>query len=72
MLKITSTNRSIVIFTIAVQNFALIPQHTSPEVAPQEIDALHDVVLETKKHWNTNVHNKSTHHRDCHRIIQTV
>nr|XP_055050129.1 deoxyribonuclease-1 [Misgurnus anguillicaudatus]XP_055050130.1 deoxyribonuclease-1 [Misgurnus anguillicaudatus] len=38
----------------AVQNFALIPQHTSPEVAPQEIDALHDVVLETKQHLNTN------------------
>ncbi|XP_065129949.2 deoxyribonuclease-1 [Paramisgurnus dabryanus] len=38
----------------AVQNFALIPQHTSPEVASQEIDALHDVVLETKQHLNTN------------------
>ncbi|KAI7803482.1 deoxyribonuclease I [Triplophysa rosa] len=40
--------------TTALQNFALIPQHTSPEVAVQEIDALHDVVLETKQRWNTN------------------
>ncbi|XP_051569867.1 deoxyribonuclease-1 [Myxocyprinus asiaticus] len=38
----------------AVQNFALIPQHTSPEVAVQEIDALHDVVLDTRQRWNTN------------------
>ncbi|KAI2666347.1 Deoxyribonuclease-1 [Labeo rohita] len=38
----------------AVQNFAIIPQHTSPEVAVQEIDALHDVVLNTRQRLNTN------------------
>ncbi|XP_051742583.1 deoxyribonuclease-1 [Ctenopharyngodon idella] len=38
----------------AVRDFALIPQHTSPEVAVQEIDALHDVVLDTRQRWNTN------------------
>ncbi|KAK2916240.1 hypothetical protein Q8A67_000614 [Cirrhinus molitorella] len=38
----------------AVGNFAIIPQHTSPEVAVQEIDALHDVVLNTKQRLGTN------------------
>ncbi|XP_058627225.1 deoxyribonuclease-1 isoform X1 [Onychostoma macrolepis] len=38
----------------AVREFALIPQHTSPEVAVKEIDALHDVVLDTRKRLNTN------------------
>ncbi|XP_056307076.1 deoxyribonuclease-1 [Danio aesculapii] len=38
----------------AVRDFALIPQHTSPEVAVQEIDALHDVVLDTRQRLNTN------------------
>ncbi|TRZ00101.1 hypothetical protein DNTS_020298 [Danionella cerebrum] len=37
----------------AVKDFALIPQHTSPEVAVQEIDALHDVVLDTRERLNT-------------------
>uniref|UniRef100_A0A671PC27 Deoxyribonuclease-1-like n=1 Tax=Sinocyclocheilus anshuiensis TaxID=1608454 RepID=A0A671PC27_9TELE len=39
----------------AVREFALIPQHTSPEVAVKEIDALHDVVLDTRQRLNTNV-----------------
>ncbi|NP_001002674.1 deoxyribonuclease-1 isoform X1 [Danio rerio] len=38
----------------AVRDFALVPQHTSPEVAVQEIDALHDVVLDTRQRLNTN------------------
>ncbi|XP_016344124.1 deoxyribonuclease-1 [Sinocyclocheilus anshuiensis] len=38
----------------AVREFALIPQHTSPEVAVKEIDALHDVVLDTRQRLNTN------------------
>uniref|UniRef100_A0A8C2E788 Deoxyribonuclease n=1 Tax=Cyprinus carpio TaxID=7962 RepID=A0A8C2E788_CYPCA len=38
----------------AVQKFALVPQHTSPEVAVTEIDALHDVVLDTRQRLNTN------------------
>ncbi len=42
-------------FSIAVREFALIPQHTSPEVAVKEIDALHDVVLDTRQRLNTNV-----------------
>lgn len=43
------------VFFLAVRDFALIPQHTSPEVAVQEIDALHDVVLDTRQRLNTNV-----------------
>uniref|UniRef100_W5K4M2 Deoxyribonuclease n=1 Tax=Astyanax mexicanus TaxID=7994 RepID=W5K4M2_ASTMX len=38
----------------AVQNFVLIPQHTSPDFAVKEVDALHDVVVFTREHWNTN------------------
>lgn len=53
MFWILSPNKSV--FSIAVQDFALIPQHTSPEVAVQEIDALHDVVLDTRQRLNTNV-----------------
>ncbi|XP_059413422.1 deoxyribonuclease-1-like [Carassius carassius] len=37
----------------AVREFALIPQHTSPEVAVREIDALHDVVLNARQRLNT-------------------
>ncbi|XP_073689276.1 deoxyribonuclease-1-like [Garra rufa] len=37
-----------------VQDFAIIPQHTSPELAVKEIDALHDVVLKTKQRLSTN------------------
>ncbi|XP_016403376.1 deoxyribonuclease-1-like, partial [Sinocyclocheilus rhinocerous] len=37
-----------------VREFALIPQHTSPEVAVREIDALHDVVLNARQRLNTN------------------
>ncbi|XP_076839624.1 deoxyribonuclease-1 [Brachyhypopomus gauderio] len=37
-----------------VQNFVLIPQHTSPDLAVQEVDALHDVVLYTRQQWSTN------------------
>uniref|UniRef100_A0AAY5EWW5 Deoxyribonuclease n=1 Tax=Electrophorus electricus TaxID=8005 RepID=A0AAY5EWW5_ELEEL len=35
-------------------NFVLIPQHTSPDLAVHEVDALHDVVLYTRQQWNTN------------------
>ncbi|XP_072549016.1 deoxyribonuclease-1-like [Salminus brasiliensis] len=37
-----------------VQNFVLVPQHTSPDFAVKEVNALHDVVVYTRQHWNTN------------------
>ncbi|XP_076122845.1 deoxyribonuclease-1 [Alosa pseudoharengus] len=37
-----------------VQNFVLIPQHTSPDYAVKETDALYDVAVYTKAHWQTN------------------
>lgn len=40
---------------VAVKNFALIPQHTSPSSAVKEVDALYDVVADVRNHWNTNV-----------------
>lgn len=38
----------------ALKNFALIPQHTSPDSALQEVDALYDVVTDVRSRWNTN------------------
>ncbi|XP_029364634.1 deoxyribonuclease-1 [Echeneis naucrates] len=38
----------------AVKNFVLIPQHTSPDSALAEIDALYDVVVDVRMRWNTN------------------
>uniref|UniRef100_UPI0037E7943D deoxyribonuclease-1 n=1 Tax=Semicossyphus pulcher TaxID=241346 RepID=UPI0037E7943D len=38
----------------AVQNFVLIPQHTSPDSALEETDALYDVVSDVRTRWNTN------------------
>ncbi|XP_061568126.1 deoxyribonuclease-1 [Cololabis saira] len=40
--------------TTALKSFVLIPQHTSPDYAVQEIDALHDVVTDVRARWNTN------------------
>ncbi|XP_012682694.2 deoxyribonuclease-1-like [Clupea harengus] len=37
-----------------VQNFVLIPQHTSPDYAVTETDELHDVAVYTRSHWKTN------------------
>lgn len=37
-----------------VQNIVLIPQHTSPDEAVKEVDALYDVAAYTKNHWKTN------------------
>ncbi|CAN9505145.1 unnamed protein product [Ophioblennius macclurei] len=37
-----------------VKNFALIPQHTSPESAVEELKALSDVVEDVRARWNTN------------------
>ncbi|XP_041813683.1 deoxyribonuclease-1-like [Chelmon rostratus] len=37
----------------AVKNFAVIPQHTSPESAVREVDALYDVVTDVNNRWNT-------------------
>ncbi|KAK0131555.1 Deoxyribonuclease-1 [Merluccius polli] len=34
--------------------FALIPQHTSPDWAIREVDALYDVVTDVRNRWNTN------------------
>lgn len=38
-----------------MENFVLIPQHTSPNSAVKEIDALYDVVVDVRHRWNTNV-----------------
>lgn len=38
----------------AVTNFTLIPQHTSPDFAVQELSALYDVVLDVRSRWSTN------------------
>lgn len=39
----------------AVENFVVIPQHTSPDFALEETDALYDVVQDVRSRWNTNV-----------------
>ncbi|MBN3313612.1 DNAS1 protein, partial [Atractosteus spatula] len=36
-----------------VQEFVLIPQHTSPDAAVKEIDALYDVAAHVRNIWNT-------------------
>lgn len=38
-----------------MRNFVLIPQHTSPDYAVEEADALYDVVADVRTRWNTNV-----------------
>ncbi|KAF7643478.1 hypothetical protein LDENG_00237800, partial [Lucifuga dentata] len=38
----------------AVKNFVLIPQHTSPDSAVEEVDALYDVVADVQNRWKTN------------------
>ncbi|XP_045897477.1 deoxyribonuclease-1 [Micropterus dolomieu] len=38
----------------AVKNFVLIPQHTSPDFAVKEVNALYDVVADVRTRWNTN------------------
>uniref|UniRef100_A0A8D3CUR0 Deoxyribonuclease n=2 Tax=Scophthalmus maximus TaxID=52904 RepID=A0A8D3CUR0_SCOMX len=38
----------------AVKNFVLIPQHTSPDSAVKEVNALYDVVADVRSRWNTN------------------
>ncbi|KAM4717779.1 deoxyribonuclease-1 isoform 1-T3 [Anableps anableps] len=38
----------------ALTHFTLIPQHTSPNLAVEEIDALYDVVTDVRTRWNTN------------------
>ncbi|KAF7220580.1 deoxyribonuclease-1 isoform X1 [Nothobranchius furzeri] len=37
-----------------VETFVLIPQHTSPDYAVVEVDALYDVVADARHRWNTN------------------
>nr|XP_025952013.1 deoxyribonuclease gamma [Dromaius novaehollandiae] len=37
----------------AVKEFAIIPQHTTPETAVREIDELYDVYLDVKQRWMT-------------------
>ncbi|KAM3863922.1 deoxyribonuclease-1-like [Diretmus argenteus] len=44
----------------AVRNFVLIPQHTSPDYAVVEVDALYDVVADVNARWRTNVQNKTS------------
>lgn len=38
----------------AVENFVLIPQHTSPDFAVKEVDALYDVAADVRNRWQTN------------------
>ncbi|RVE69049.1 hypothetical protein OJAV_G00073810 [Oryzias javanicus] len=38
----------------ASSSFALVPQHTSPDSAVQEVDALYDVVADVRSRWSTN------------------
>ncbi|KAM3598832.1 uncharacterized protein V6R79_023135 [Siganus canaliculatus] len=38
----------------AVQNFVLIPQHTSPDSAVQEVNELYNVVTDVRSRYNTN------------------
>lgn len=38
----------------AGRNFVLIPQHTSPDLAVKEVDALYDVAADVRKRWSTN------------------
>ncbi|XP_043944890.1 deoxyribonuclease-1-like [Protopterus annectens] len=38
----------------ASPEFVIVPQHTSPDEAVQEIDALYDVVLDIQDKWKTN------------------
>ncbi|XP_067472402.1 deoxyribonuclease-1 [Thunnus thynnus] len=38
----------------AVRDFVLIPQHTSPDSAVKEVNALYDVVTDVRTRWNTN------------------
>ncbi|MGH0151479.1 UNVERIFIED_CONTAM: hypothetical protein FKN15_034966 [Acipenser sinensis] len=42
-------------FPAAVRDFAIIPQHTSPSAAVQEIDALYDVCTDLVSRWQTDV-----------------
>lgn len=44
----------VVMFSSNTAQFALIPQHTSPDFALQEVDALYDVVTDVRQRWNTN------------------
>ncbi|XP_030645847.1 deoxyribonuclease-1-like [Chanos chanos] len=37
-----------------VRNFVLVPQHTRPQNAVEEIDALYDVVADIRSKWKTN------------------
>ncbi|MED6237562.1 Deoxyribonuclease-1 [Ataeniobius toweri] len=46
-------NKHSLCFT-ALSSFTLIPQHTSPELAVEEINALYDVVTDVRTRWNTN------------------
>ena len=38
-----------------MKNFVLIPQHTSPDSAVEEVNALYDVVADVRTRWNANV-----------------
>ncbi|KAG7237295.1 hypothetical protein INR49_032535, partial [Caranx melampygus] len=38
----------------ALENFVLIPQHTSPDFAVREVNALYDVVTDVRNRWKTN------------------
>lgn len=38
----------------AIENFVLMPQHTSPDKAVEEVNALYDVVADVRTRWNTN------------------
>uniref|UniRef100_A0A3P8TSX4 Deoxyribonuclease n=1 Tax=Amphiprion percula TaxID=161767 RepID=A0A3P8TSX4_AMPPE len=52
--SVSATLKFSLFFFIAVKNFVLIPQHTSPDSAVEELQALYDVVVDVRKRWNTN------------------
>ncbi|XP_066545592.1 deoxyribonuclease-1 [Amia ocellicauda] len=54
----------------AVPEFVLIPQHTSPDSAVVEIDALYDVAAYVQNHWNTdNILLLGDFNADCNYVL---
>ncbi|XP_041073745.1 deoxyribonuclease-1 [Polyodon spathula] len=49
----TCCTHSFIFLTTSVREFAIVPQHTSPSDAVQEIDALYDVCMDLVSRWQT-------------------
>lgn len=50
----------------AIQEFVLIPQHTTPTNATKELDALYDVLQNVRRMWRTEVKANADH---CRRTV---